>query len=243
VHGEELLRAAVANNALWCDAVCRSHGYYGAFSARLWINVHHDLEFYPNAITLSRDVTAPETTAARDPARRYAVKDSFARLDLTPDGLAPLFEAEWIARAPAPQASGGPSLSWHTVTDARQLRLWEMAWAERDSSEEPLFRPELLADPRCTILACRRDGDLIAGLISYTAAGVTGISNLFGAGLPAGQLWASALQAVAALWPHVPIVGYQHGPSLAAAREAGCQALGPLRVWSQPAAVIPAEGV
>ena len=62
--------------------------------------------------------------------------------------------------------------------------------------------------------------------------GVTGISNLFGTVLPAGQLWASALQAVAALQPQLPVVGYGHGTGLAAARQAGCQVLGPLRVWA-----------
>jgi len=52
VDGEALLGAAVTSNALWCDAVCRSHGYPGAFSDRLWMSPDHDLEFYPNAITL-----------------------------------------------------------------------------------------------------------------------------------------------------------------------------------------------
>jgi hypothetical protein len=233
VHRETLLDAAVANNALWCDAVCRSHGYPGVFSARLWISAHHDLEFYPNVITLRPEVTAAETALARDRSGRYAVKDSFARLDLAADGLTMLFEAEWIARAPAPAGLGEPGPSWDTVTDAGELGRWEMAWARGDSPPGPLFRPELLADPRCAILACRRDGDLVAGIIAYTAARVTGISNLFGAGLPAGQLWASALHAVAALRPHLPIVGYEHGVGLASARRAGCQALGPLRVWAR----------
>lgn len=228
---ETLLDAAVANNALWCDAVCRSHGHPGVFSARLWTCAQHDLEFYPNVITLRPEVTAAETAPARDLPGRYAVKDSFARLDLAPDGLTMLFEAEWIARAPAPAGPGEPGLSWGTVTDADELGRWETAWAQGDSPRGPVFRPELLADPRCVILACRRDGDLVAGIIACTAAGVTGISNLFGAGLPAGQLWASALQAVAALRPHQPIVGYEHGASLTSARRAGCQALGPLRVW------------
>ncbi len=237
VNREGLLDAAVANNALWCDAVCRSHGYPGVFSARLWISAHHDLTFYPNVITLRPDVTAAETAPARDGARSYAVKDSFARLDLAADGLTVLVEAEWIVRTPAPVAPGEPGLSWGTVTDARELGRWETAWAGGDSSPAPLFRPELLADPRCAILACRRHGDLIAGIIAYSAAGVTGISNLFNAGLPRGQLWASALQAVAAFRPHLPIVGYEHGTGLAAARRAGCQALGPLRVWTRnPAA-------
>jgi hypothetical protein len=78
---------------------------------------------------------------------------------------------------------------------------------------------------------CRRDGNLIAGVITYTAGEVTGISNLFGAGLPAGQLWTSALQAVPSLPPDLPIVGYEHGAGLASARQAGCHALGSLRVW------------
>ena len=36
-----------------------------------------------------------------------------------------------------------------------------------------------------------------------------------------------------ALRPHLPIVGYEHGTGLAAARQAGCQALGPLRIWTR----------
>jgi hypothetical protein len=36
----------------------------------------------PNVISLSPDVTAPEAVAARELPRRYAVKDSFARLRL-----------------------------------------------------------------------------------------------------------------------------------------------------------------
>jgi hypothetical protein len=233
VDREVLLGAAVANNALWCDAVCRSHGYPGVFSARLWISARHDLTFYPNVITLRPDVTAPETAPGRTRARRWAVKDSFARLDLTDQGLTLLFEAEWITRAPGPAAPGEPGPSWETVTDAREQGRWETAWAQGESSAAPLFGPELLADPRCAVLACRREGDVIAGIIAYAAAGVTGISNLFGTGLPAGQLWASALRAVAAVRPQLPIVGYEHGAGLAAARQAGCQSLGPLRVWAR----------
>jgi len=232
VHGEALLGAAVANNALWCDAVCRSHGYPGVFSARLWISARHDLEFYPNAVSLCPDVTAREAVAARALSGRYAVKDSFARLDLAAEGLRLLFEAEWIACSSPPAGPGDPDLSWDAVTGARELSGWERAWAQRDSPGRPLFRPELLADPRCAILACRREDTLIAGVITYTAGQVTGISNLFGAGLPAGQLWPSALQAVAARRPGLPIVGYEHGTDLASARQAGCRALGPLRVWA-----------
>lgn len=135
---EDLLGAAVANNALWCDAVCRSHGFPAVFSARLWTSAHHDLTFYPNVISLRPDVTTAETATAPNRARRWAVKDSFARLDLAADGLAVLFEAEWFARAPAPTAPGEPGLSWDTVTDPGELGRWETAWAQGDRSAAAL---------------------------------------------------------------------------------------------------------
>ena len=231
--GEALLHAAVANNASWCDAVCRSHGHPGVFTARLWISARHALTFYPNAITLSPDATAPETQAGQDPSRPYAVKDSFARLDLTSEGLEPVFDAEWIARLPAPAGPLDDDLSWDTVTDVRELARWETAWAGGDGVGGPLFRPELLADPCCSILACSREGALVGGTITYTARQVTGISNVFSTGLPAGRLWASAVQTAVALRPGLPIVGYEHGADLAAAQQAGCQVLGPLRVWAR----------
>jgi hypothetical protein len=231
VHGEGLLGAAVANNARWCEAVCLSHGYPGVFSSRLWTSPDHDLEFYPHVITLSPDVAAPEAVMARDRSRPYAVKDSFARLDLAPKGLELLFEGEWIARGLAPAGHDDSGLCWNVVTGARELGQWETAWTESGSTSGRMFRPDLLADPRCTFLAGRREETPIAGVIAYTARGVTGISNLFGTGLPAGHLWASARPAVAALRPDLPVVGYEHGADLASAQEAGCQTLGPLRVW------------
>ena len=232
MHGEELLGAAVANNALWCEAVCLSHGYPGVFSSRLWTSPDHDLKLYPHVITLSPDVAAPEAVMAQDRSRPFAVKDSFARLDLAPRCLELLFKAEWIARGLGPSGHDDSGLCWTAVTGARELGQWETAWAGSGSTSGRLFRPDLLADPRCTFLAGRRGGTLISGGIAYTARGVTGISNLFGTGLPAGHLWASALQAVAALRPDLPVVGYEHGADLASARQAGCKTLGPLRVWA-----------
>jgi hypothetical protein len=208
----------------------------------MWLSPRHDLPFYPNAITLSPDATAADTQAARDPERAYGVKDSFARLDLAPAGLAPLFDADWIAWDPAlekqPPVKG---LDWKAFDDAAGLVRWETAWAG-DDDVTGLFRPALLADPGCAILGCYRDGALAGGAIAYTAAGVTGISNMFTTVLPdaapaPAMLWRSALRAAAALRPGLPIVGYEHGEDLAAAREAGGRVLGPLRVWTRGSAV------
>ena len=41
------------------------------------------------------------------------------------------------------------------------------------------------------------------------------------------------MQTAAALRPGLPVVGYEHGADLAAAQQAGCQVLGPLRVWAR----------
>jgi hypothetical protein len=241
VPPDAVLRAAVANNAAWCDAVCRSHGYPGAFTARSWLSPFHSLPFYPNAITLSPDATAADTEAARDPDRAYGVKDSFARLDLAPAGLAPLFDADWVAwNRPPPEQPAAAGLRWQAVHDAAGLTRWEAAWAGDDDTAG-LFRADLLADPRCAILGCYRDGALVGGAIAYTAAGVTGISNVFTAGLRGGvepgMLWRSAAPAVAALRPGLPVAGYENGPDLAAAQAAGGRVIGPLRVWTRGSAV------
>ena len=201
---EALLRAAVINNARWCDAVCRSHGYPGEFTGRLWISVGHALPFYPNAITLSPEATAADTQATRAPGRAYAVKDSFARLDLASEGLALLFDADWIAWETAPpERPPADDLSWKAVTDAAQLARWEAAWAA-GADVSGLFLADLLSDPGCVFLGCYRDGVLAGGAIAYTAAQVTGISNVFKTGLPDGLLWPSAVRAVPRCAPGCP---------------------------------------
>ena len=264
MHNDDLLGAAVVSNAAWCDAVCRSHGFPGTFSSRLWTSPQHSIRIYPHAITLSPQVTAPELGNL---PRSAGVKDSFSRLDLEPAGFEVLFQASWImhdgAIAAAPDWDS--DLTWDKITSTRELDAWQTAWAgEDDDSDDDsddsgddhglLFRPELLADPRCAILACRTasatggaagsatggaagsatGGGIRGGAISYTANGVAGLSNVFSAGLPEARVWASVGPAVAALRPGLPIIGYEHGADLETARQAGFRALGPLRVWIRP---------
>jgi hypothetical protein len=231
-----LLGAAVANNVSWCDAVCQAHGYPGTFSSRLWTSTGHRLRFYPNAITLHPEVTEPEVLAAMPPSRPFAVKDSFARLDLAPAGFRLLFEASWIARDAGPDGSRDDGLTWDRVTSPGELSDWETAWADGEGGDGPVFRPGLLSDPRCAILACRREDTVIAGGIVYAAGRAAGVSNLFATGLAQDQLWAGIQPAAAGLWPHLPVVGYEAGASLEAARRAGFHVLGPLRVWARPSA-------
>jgi hypothetical protein len=156
-------------------------------------------------------VTAPEVLAAAPASGPFAIKDSFARLDLEPSGFQLLARASWIASAVARSPDDG--LSWDTVTTPGELAAWETAWSDGDSDDGPLFQPDLLSDPSCVILACRPRGTIIAGGIAFAADGVAGISNVFSAGLTAGRLWASIVPAVAALRPDIPVVGYEDGAS------------------------------
>jgi hypothetical protein len=234
-----LLLSAVRNNAAWCDAVCRSHGGPGTFEPHAWVSRAATPPFYPNLVTLSgaegaeAQFATVTSLAASGLARPWAVKDSFATLDLIPLGFRPLFDATWIGRLaalPFPPVVA-PDVEWVVVREAVMLAAWEAAWgAEAEPPEERVFRPALLADPAVAILAGVRDGRVIAGVVANRSDGVTGLSNLFVPhDVPA--LRAAALTVVAAVFPGTALVGYEHGAVLAAMLALGFTALGPLRVW------------
>jgi hypothetical protein len=247
----QLLDAAVANNASWCAAVCGAHSHPGARGRRLWASPGHGVRFYPDAITLSPEVNAAEVLAVAPPSGAFAVKDSYGTLDLAPAGFLLAIQASWIARlaaagpasSPAGRPRGGPD--WHQVTSPGELAAWEAAWAGGSDADLPVFTGELLADPRCAVLACRRDGSdrdgatrreaIVAGAVGYAANGVAGISNVFSTVHPGALLFTSLPAAAACLWPGLPVVGYEEGTSLDAARQAGFDAIGDLRIWMRPA--------
>ena len=141
MHDTGLIGAAVANNAAWCDAVCRSHGYPGTFSSSLWISTRHQLRFYPNAVTLRPEVTEPEVLAAVAASGPFAVKDSFARGDLAPAGFRLLAEATWIARdgpptetaeaATAEYGMAEDGFTWDQVTAPNELSEWDKGLGRR----------------------------------------------------------------------------------------------------------------
>ncbi|MFF4101618.1 hypothetical protein [Streptomyces sp. NPDC001903] len=224
---EELLRAAVRNNAEWCAAV--SGG--GTFAADAWTSARRTPPYYPDGVTLTRSAPADALLAGMDTASPgCSVKDSYAALDLAPAGFEVLFGAEWIhrpAQAPAPAAS---ALAWTRVADARELAAWEAAWGGGEGTG--LFHPGLLT-PEIAFLAGRSaDGRVLAGAAANRTGAVVGLSNVFTAeGTPDDEAWAGALTAVAELWPGHPVVGYESGEDLDTALRHGFAPLGPLRVW------------
>lgn len=228
------LGRSARNNAAWCAAMCRAHGLPGGtVDARAWTSPRRTPPYYPDAVTLAPGLTPRDVRDVLDAVDRRApgcsVKDSFAELDLTGHGFTLLFEAQWIHRPadlPAPAEPAPGEAAWQPVRTPAALAAWETAWSDGDPSG--LFRPALLDDPSTTVLAGHApDGRIVSGAVVSHAAGVAGVSNLFGG----AAAWPGCLAAIAARLPGTPVVGYEHGDDLDAALRHGFTATGPLRVW------------
>lgn len=230
-----MLSAAIRNNALWCDAVCRGHDSPGEFSSTLWFHRSGTPPFYPDVVTLTEAETAPEQEEAiaalvRADDRTWAVKDSYAALDLQALGFEILFEAEWLGIRSRPAATG--SLSWQRIGDDAGLRDWESDWAKTNPPGTPrIFTERLLQDADIAFLLARRSGGLLGGGILHRDAGVVGLSNIFAVEREQDAVRRGLLSQAAELFPRLPVVGYEHGDALEAALALGFGSLGPLRVW------------
>ncbi|MFF6881994.1 hypothetical protein ACFY9F_02285 [Streptomyces sp. NPDC012421] len=229
---DELLTAAVRNNAAWCAGMCAAHGLTTTTGPRAWASPRRTPLYYPDAVSLTADATAADVVTDIDlTAPGASVKDSYARLDLAPEGFRPLFDATWIGRPAGTTADPGPA--WTRADTPEALAAWAHAWSGGDADEAALFRPALLDDPAVTLLTVPGpDGRILGGAVLSTGAGATGVSNLFAAdGTDPAAVWAAAL---AAADPALPVVGYESGDDLTAALAAGLTELGPLRVWLAP---------
>ncbi|MFF0423396.1 hypothetical protein ACFYUJ_03150 [Streptomyces sp. NPDC004520] len=231
ITDDEVLGDAVRNNADWCQTMCRAHGLTGTFGPRAWTSSVRTPLYYPEAVTLTEDAAAKDVLDGIDRTIPWtSVKDSYARLDLEPEGFRLLFEAQWIARPaglPAPAATG----DWRPVRSPEELDAWALAWSGGDAGDAMLFRPELLADPATTVLAGHGDdGRLLGGAVLTTSPRVTGVSNLFATpGTDPSLAWAGVLASAPA---DRPVVGYESGDDLPPALAAGFGTIGPLRVWT-----------
>lgn len=221
---------AAANNADWCDAVCRTHGIDADCDGRAWASRTRTPPLYPDAVTLVPDRSASELLARVDASPGCSVKDSFAALDLTGHGFRVLFEAKWIVRTPsdAEAVPGGPR--WTVVRDLETFTAWERAWRGADGPPGVL-RADLLRMTAVTLLAARAEDRIVGGAVLNRSATVVGISNVFAEDPTAPASWHGCVATASALFPGVTLVGYETGDALDAARSQGFEAVGPLQVW------------
>jgi hypothetical protein len=230
----DLVDAAARNNALWCDAVCRTHGRPGSFDALMWATRLGAPRFYPDAVTLAGPASGKaqhKAIAALIEGGRpggWAIKDSHAALDLSPLGFDALFDARWIARRVA-TPHGTAALRWRTIVDAPGLTAWNAAWGENAP-----FRQILLAEDDVVLLAAHHDGALVGGAILNRGAGVIGMSNVFALPPWRDAVWRDLPAQAARLFGDGMLVGYETGADLDRAAAGGFEAIGALRVWSRP---------
>ena len=160
------------------------------------------------------------------PSGAESIKDSFACLDLAPEGFGILFDAHWIVHRSLRPAA--PALVWTPVNSAGELDDWT-----REAGLEGIIRADLVAEPRIRIFASRhRDrGLIVAGAIANATDRVVGVSNVFSERPDAKVVWRDLQGIAATAFPGRPIVGYEHGDDLAHAIETGFSPLQPLRIW------------
>ena len=223
------IRTAARNNAEWCDLVCRTHGISGRFGREAWASSERTPTFYPDAVTLVRTCSVDRLLACVDRSAGCSIKDSFGVLDLATHGFQALFTAVWIWQEPPDDDTAAPA-GWTAIVDAGELAKWERAWPG-EAREAMLFRDGLLEDARIGVLARYDDDAIVGGAIANRSGRVIGLSNVFDVEGDTESAWRGAATAARSLFAPMPVVGYDAGEPLAAAKRAGFTPIGDLVVW------------
>jgi hypothetical protein len=201
--------------------VCFAHGTVGRFLVHTWVNAEPVPRFYPNVVTLTTGEA--DIVEQRQAVRilqkshlpgRWAVKDSFGTLDIARLGFEVLLEANWIRRLHPRAGTMVSGLSWERVGPGRGD-----------------FPAALFSDDNFAMFAARRDGAVVAGGTFYRSDGVVGLSNVVAEFDDEPAVWRDLASLAAATFPGLPLVGYESGDELDAARKAGFEAGDPLRIW------------
>ncbi|WP_432489543.1 hypothetical protein [Kineococcus sp. SYSU DK018] len=223
------LRTAIDASVGWCEDLCALHGVGSVISRGLWNAAGTPPPLHPDAVVVEPGVTA-ERVEERLTGREHAgVKDSFATLDLSSAGLQLLFSATWIHRRPAAApvhaADDAGGNRWTLVRTEEQLAEWT---ALHDTTA--VLLPALLQRGHFAVLAREVEGRIVAGAVARLGSGAVDVSNTYA--VEGHRLdWTELADAVAALFPARPLVGYQRGADLQAALAGGFESVGDLRVW------------
>jgi len=228
-NAQKLIKLAVRNNVEWCELVCRSHNLPGKIEHNLWINAQKVPSYYPNIITLDKDINSEDqlqtinNVVSLRPGE-WSIKDSFNTLDLDKIGFSKLFEAEWIV---APQNIHS-NLKYKIISDIESLKAWEKAW---NNNSVGIFKQELLSDNQVKFIAYYKEDKIIAGAILNKSAEIIGLSNLFCHTDSQAEFRLAFVKAAQTEFGNLPVVGYESGANLALAKSLGFESLGPLSVW------------
>ena len=219
------LRGAVDASVGWYEDLCALHGVGSILVDGLWSALDRPPPLHSDAVVVEPEVTAGRVLARLDGRERCGVKDSFATMDLSGEGMELLFSATWIHHeAPSSRGRGAPA-GWVTVTGADELAEWT---GQHDTTG--VLLPPLLRRAHFRILARYAGRRIVAGAVARLGGGVVDVSNVYAV---AGHRvdWAELAEVAGAFFPGRPLVGYERGDALAAALDGGFAPLGELRVW------------
>jgi hypothetical protein len=220
----------VANNALWIHEAVSALEMPGTFTPILWQNPHDMPPIFPNADVLggteAEQLAAIAALVQVRSGRVTAVKDAWARLDLTPLGFEPLFEAQWLYRDAGPLQIPPTDLQFEFVQTPAALREFSVACNGADLAA--VYSPILLDHAHIRWILARRQGQIAGGVTAVHAEGVNGVNNLF-ASSPQDQ--ASLICAAVNAFAPGPACSYARGDSIAPFLSLGFEAVGKLRVW------------
>lgn len=235
------LSCAIEANVHWYDALCEAHAVPGERHAAYWINRHVMPPYMSNLITLTDGADADAQVAAIRALRAgevgCGVKDSFQCLRLDELGMKVLFQAEWVFRpADVPLADTDTGVAWRVVQTAEELREWERTWRGvpdnvDDAPQLEVFRESLLHRSDFRFLLGEHAGQNVAVAALNRSRRAVGLSNVFSATLEPRLLYPGCAKHACAIFPGVPIVGYEREQHLAAALATGFEAVHGLSVW------------
>ena len=221
-----LVAMAVADNAAWCDAVCRSLELATSWPPGLWA-VAEPPPLFPHLITLDARATTAEVVALLDSRSDSWVKDSFANVGLGEHGFSVVAQASWLYHPPGSMDTGA---EFSVVGSDEELAGWMAA-----SSTIGIITPRLLADPTVRLVTVRRGGRPVGGAALSISDHTLGFSNVFTAEESLPATWKALISAAGQLAPGRALVGYETGEELDAAVHAGFVPTGYLRIWRRPA--------
>lgn len=227
MSSEDRATACAGNNADFYGAVFDAQRLTWVRDRSCWISTEKPPPYYSQLVTLSPENTIEQLARITDLrwllTHPWSFKDAFCTLDVSSDGFEILFEAQWIWRDPAKVKRPD---SWIQVKWPAQLRKWEAAWAANGSpTPVTVFKEPLLDEPGFYVMAQIQNGEIVGGAIANFSEDVVGLSNVFGAS------FAAAADAVQSLQRDLPVVGYERGDDLIAAKACGFAEVAPLRVW------------
>ena len=219
------LRQAIDASIGWYEDLFGLHGVGSMLEHGLWSSLGQPPPLHSDAVTVEPRVTAEEVAERLDGRLHAGFKDSFGSVDAGSAGMAVLFDASWIHRAPS-RANGAPiPPSWSVVRMPEELT----EWTEGHDTTGVLL-PGLLRRARFAVLSRREGGAIVAGAVARLGTGVVDISNVHAAPGHAVD-WTELAAAVTARFPGRPLVGFESGNDLDDAVAGGFERVGELRVW------------